>query len=135
MLRGWIQLFGFKPGNQVDPEFRPALRSVIATLRSSGYSVTVNSLYRSSSYQQELHRRWEEGDPSIIAEPAPPGESAHNYGMAADLDLDPPDIDVLGDVAEMFGLTWGGFEDPVHVELSDWRGRTGRWDMTRLIPL
>lgn len=135
MLRGWIRLFGFKPGQQVDPLFRPILRGLIATLRSEGYSVTVNSLYRSLGYQQELHRRWEAGDPSIIAEPAPPGESAHNYGMAADLDLDPSDSDVLGDVAEMFGLTWGGFDDPVHVELADWRDRAGRWDLSRLIPL
>lgn len=119
----------------VDRRFRDSLRAVIAELQTAGYRVSANSLYRSPAYQEELHRRWEAGDQDIITEPAPPGQSAHNYGMAADLNLDPPDYDALGEAAELYGLVWGGSDDPVHVEVANWRELTKGWKSSQLIPL
>lgn len=119
----------------VDARLRAPLRAVIAELQRAGYSVTASSLYRSPAYQEELHRRWEEGDPDIITEPAPPGQSAHNYGMAADLNLDPPDYEALGEAAEIYGLQWAGPDDPVHVEIVNWRELTRAWSSRQLVPL
>ena len=65
------------------------------------------------------------------------GESAHNYGMAADLihstmawNLDPKSWGVLGHIGKEISvqsgiaITWGGdwkFFDPAHWELEDWQ--------------
>ncbi len=109
------------------------LRSVEAELRAMGYGVTRSSVWRSRAYQQELHDRWEQGDETIIAEPAPPGRSAHNYGMAADLTIDPPDYDLLGEIAEAYGLVQPDPEgDPVHIEVANWRQLIKGWSERRL---
>ncbi len=127
--------FRRRRSSSVDPRFRAPLRAVIAELQDAGYRVSANSLYRSPAYQEELHRRWEEGDPDIITEPAPAGGSAHNYGMAADLHLEPPDYEVLDQLAEAYGLVWGGSEDEVHVQLKDWRELTKGWSSNNLVAL
>src|SRR5258708_38862501 len=142
MLSTFRRIFGFKPSAQVDRDFRGPLRQVIADLQAEGYTVVTNSLYRSPRYQQELHDRWEAGDPSVITEPAPPWESAHNYGMGGDLEpyapgATEPDYDALAWAAENNGLLWAGWDDPGHVELPEWRARVRalRWNEARLVPL
>lgn len=136
LLGRFLRRGGKEDRARSDPRFAPALRALEAELRAMGYTVTRSSLWRSRQYQEELHNRWEQGDPTIITEPAPPGRSSHQYGMAADLTLDPPDYDVLGEVAEDFGLVQPDPEgDPVHVELPNWRQLTRGWSERRMVPV
>ncbi|SRR5712691_2904668 len=113
---------------KADIRFKVRLERAIRELKDAGYLVRVNSVYRSKAQQRELHQRWEEGDPQVIAEPAPPGRSAHNFGMAADLNLQPEDFDALQQAAEDNGLAYPDPEgDPVHIELPNWRDLTKGW--------
>jgi len=109
-----------------DPRFVGRWRRLRDVLSEGGHPVTVTSAYRSLADQQQLIRRWENGDPDIITEPAPPGESAHQYGFAIDVVTD--DYDVLGDEAAKVGLDQPDPEnDPVHIELPGWRELTGNF--------
>ncbi len=122
---------------QADVRFKARLQRVVEDLQEAGYTVRVNSVYRSNAQQQRLIDLWDEGDSSVVAQPAPVGQSAHNYGMAADLNLDPPDYDVLGQVAENNGLVQPDPEgDEVHIELPDWRELKRGWTASgRLVEL
>ncbi len=119
---------------QVDGRLVAALSELVQLLAQEGYEARISSAYRSRRDQQELIRRWEEGDPDIIAQPAPPGRSAHNFGFAVDIVLDPPDYDFLGAAAAEVGLVQPDPDgDPVHVELPNWRRLTRGWNERRLV--
>lgn len=72
-----------------DPEpLHPGFREDVTTfLAASPYTWYVLSGYRSLEEQADLYARYQAGGPTA----APPGRSAHNYGLAVDvvLDVDP----------------------------------------------
>lgn len=75
--------------SRVDPvrlksQFR---QDVNALLRDSPYDWTVIYGYRSLAEQQVLWEKYQAGGPKA----APPGKSAHNYGLAVDVALDGSD--------------------------------------------
>jgi len=56
--------------------------------------------------------------------------------MAIDVTIDPEDYDVLGELADQFGILQPDLEeDPVHVELPGWRQLIKGWSERRLVPL
>ncbi len=117
-----------------DPRFVGRWRRLRYILSEGGHPVTVTSAYRSLADQQQLIQRWERGDPDIITEPAPPGESAHQYGFAIDVVTD--DYDVLGEEAEKVGLVQPDPEnDPVHIELPGWRDLTDNFSEGGLVAI
>jgi len=71
---------------RVDPDLlKPAFRAdVEALLDLSPFSWVVTYGYRSIAEQAELHTKYLAGGPRA----APPGESAHNFGLAVDVVLD-----------------------------------------------
>jgi len=80
--------------------------------------LVVTSSFRSPSKQAALYKKWLSGESQIPA--APPGRSAHGYGLAFDLariGKDPftdPLLAWLGQVWTSWGGEYGGRRDPVH---------------------
>lgn len=115
------------------PDFRARLFRVLTDMyEKTGYKMSVTSGYRSYQSQKEL---WDQGrnKPGSVVTNAKPGESFHNFGLAADCCFiskdDPylekhPDKDKLwaryGEIANLHGLRWGGsltkLVDLPHVE-------------------
>ncbi len=127
---------GPRGASRLDPRFRERWLLLRDELRAQGYTVKENSAFRSRREQEDLIRRWQRRDPAVITEPAPPGQSAQQYGMAIDVTIDPEDYDVLGELADQFGILQPDLEeDPVHVELPGWRQLIKGWSERRLVPL
>jgi peptidoglycan L-alanyl-D-glutamate endopeptidase CwlK len=112
------------------PPFRALLEELIAECRRLGAYFFATAGYRSGCEQTKL---WCQGRTTTgpIVTQARAGESAHNYGIAADFvrsvypDRVVPDwsgssYDVLGAVARELGLVWGGTwktPDRPHIQL------------------
>jgi len=80
--------------------------------------LVVTSARRSSTDQQRLYARYLRGESKLPA--APPGRSAHEFGLAFDLarlGVDAktdPFLIALGEVWSYYGGRHGGRQDPVH---------------------
>ncbi len=99
------------------PEFWAVVREVFNAAGEEGIGVRIESTYRSSAVQARLYKAWlARGKQGLPA--APPGQSFHEFGLAIDISTDPPDaLERVGEIAEDFGLRWGGFfDDPVHID-------------------
>ena len=74
---------------RVDPKLlQPSFRfDVEKLLRESPYSWTVTYGYRTIEEQESLWEKYKAGGPRA----APPGKSAHNFGLAIDVALDGDD--------------------------------------------
>lgn len=99
------------------PEFQQALDRFIADAPGG---ITINSGYRSVERQQQL---WDEalqkyGSPEAARKwVAPPGNSQHNYGRAADLGYASPDVRAWAhENAANYGLNFPMSWEPWHVE-------------------
>jgi LAS superfamily LD-carboxypeptidase LdcB len=119
-------------GRAVHPELRRIVQlDILRELVEAGIDARVTSGHRSIARQRQLYRAHLRGGPLA----APPGKSAHNYGLAVDIAL--PGVDPssffgwrkyrkLHAIAERWGLvTLDGAqrrEDPYHLEWPDWRG-------------
>jgi hypothetical protein len=98
------------------PEIRPFGEALLAQAGAAGLLPRVTSTLRSYSDQQELYRRYVAGISPYPA--APPGASAHEYGLAFDMDVVPHSaLADLGALWQSWGGGWGGARDPVHFEL------------------
>lgn len=121
---------------RVDPRFLERWQRLRSLLEEEGYSIKVSSAYRSRRDQEELIRRWERDDPGVITRPAQPGQSAHQFGMAIDVTIDPQDWDRLGELAASVGLEQPDpDEDPVHIEFPNWRAYAPAFNEGRLVPV
>lgn len=101
------------------PELRPYASALVDLAGRSGLQPRVTSARRSHAEQARLYRRYLAGlQPYPVA---PPGSSAHEFGMAFDLVVSPYDLTVfrqLGQIWLSWGGVWGGaFDDPIHFEL------------------
>jgi D-alanyl-D-alanine carboxypeptidase len=97
------------------PELAAAARDLIDAASTAGLQPRVTSALRSHAEQKRLYSRFLAGNQYYNV--APPGQSAHEYGMAFDMVVSP--MEALEDV----GYTWqqwgGGWNqgDAVHFEL------------------
>ncbi len=108
------------------PGFWARFRQVIDAAAEEDIAIRISSAFRSSAEQAKLYsdyrRRLADFHAGIRDEPglpaAPPGQSFHEVGLAVDVLTDPPDaIERVAEIAEEFGLRWGGdFGDPVHFD-------------------
>ena len=112
------------------------LEDVASMLGNSPYSWYVVSGYRSIPEQIELYKKYKAGGPRA----APPGKSAHNFGLAIDVVLDmdgaKPGLQPSWDT-KLPGWLWlkakcaahprlksgWSFNDWPHIEAYKWRGR------------
>lgn len=132
--------------DELYPPFADRLVLLVDNMHSLGHEMWATNALRSFERQREIFkigRRGIEGEK--IATKAPPGYSAHQYGVACDLCADKdadaeglqplwtgPVYDVLGGEARRVGLEWGGdwatlSKDRGHVQLPLKR-RGFEWD-------
>lgn len=112
-LAKWLKPNGGNTGNWRNiADLNPVLaRQLVALAKATGEPIVVTSGYRSKQEQAEI-------DPGTNPA-APPGLSAHQFGMAADVEMSARQAAL----APKFGLEHGqagpGVEDPPHTELTD----------------
>lgn len=114
------------------PPFANAVREFLSLADQAGVPVTLVSGYRSMTEQAALYRlgrtleevrnpTHKRGQGGSVTD-APPGQSAHNYGLA--VDLDSPQLTLVMQAAAAFGfgvVSW----DPDHIEWPGWRQLVG----------
>lgn len=117
------------------PPFAAALTDLLAAALAQGAQFFVISGFRTYGEQTAL---WQQGRtaPGRIVTNAMGGQSAHNFGIAADLcrdgfvdraglqpDWKPEAYEILRELAPKHGLVWGGswrFADNPHVQLPNY---------------
>lgn len=101
------------------PEFLSKVLEVAAACQARGAEYFATFGLRSFDEQAALYKAYQAGTGGRAA---PPGESAHNYGIAVDFtfNADPtsdvlnkpdwkaPEYQILGEEAQRAGLVWGG---------------------------
>lgn len=116
------------------PPFLTRLQALLDEAMSRRKAYWVIELHRSYDRSGELFAQGRT-KPGPIVTNAKGGESAHNFGLAADLVLDgyldraglqpdyrPASYDLLGELCPKHGLVWGGswkFKDRPHVQMPD----------------
>ena len=98
----------------MDPALEPFARDLVAIAGQAGLQPRVTSTRRTHAEQKRLYDRYLAGAAQYPA--APPGSSAHEYGLAFDLLVTP--YEALGDLANVWtqaGGTWHA-SDPIHFE-------------------
>jgi hypothetical protein len=88
------------------PAFKQALQQTLNEAAKQGLKVVVNNAFRSSKEQADLMKK-----KSKYPEVAEPWRSLHQYGLAADLNIEgnnKEDYYKLADIARQYGLRWGG---------------------------
>ncbi len=120
----------------LDPRVRPAVSAALAWAKHYGLHVTVTSAKRERSKQAALYRQYlackarhERIDPSnpnpACRYPAnPPGDSAHEYGMAFDSAVPAGEWGAWTDLRRALGWRVPD-NDRVHAEVQDWREKLG----------
>lgn len=101
----------------LEKNFAVLVSFVLYAMDYFGVSYTITSGFRSPEKQAELIRRWEAGDPGIVAKPST--TSKHLSGKAIDISCENPSW--LGYFANWAGVMWGGnfsSYDPVHLQVS-----------------
>lgn len=117
--------------SKLQSQFRDDINDVLG---NSPYTWLVTHAYRSLKTQDELYQKYLKGGPKA----APPGKSAHNFGLAVDvvLDADPatPGIQPSWDI-RLAGWLWlfvaikkhprlksgVSFNDACHIERYKWK--------------
>jgi hypothetical protein len=101
----------------LDESLRPFAEYLVRAASDAGLAPRITSTRRSSAEQERLYRRFLAGQAPFPA--APPGASAHEYGWAFDMVVEP--FEALEDVGRFWqselGGEWGRQSDPVHFQL------------------
>lgn len=117
------------------PPFLAKLQALLDEALSHKRAYWVIEGHRSYERSDELYAQGR-SKPGPIVTNAKAGQSAHNFGLAADLVLDgymdraglqpdfrPSSYDLLGELCPKHGLVWGGswvFKDRPHVQMPGW---------------
>jgi hypothetical protein len=108
------------------PELAAAARDLVDAAGRAGLQPRITSTIRSNSEQRRLYNRFLAGQAGYPV--VPPGQSAHEYGLAFDMVVSP--MEALADVGytwQQWGGGWNG-SDAVHFELpgaSQWARQQG----------
>jgi D-alanyl-D-alanine carboxypeptidase len=97
------------------PELRPWAERLLSVANTARINPVVTSAYRTHAQQAKLYAARASSRYPV----AVPGTSAHEYGLAFDLNVTPDGTNLadLGAVWQSWGGVWGGtFGDPVHFE-------------------
>ncbi len=125
----------------LEPELKPLIEQLIMGAEiATGLEWIVTSGRRTMAEQQKLYDQGRTTKGAIVTK-AKPGQSAHNFGLAADLApmkdgkiwwSAPESVwQAMADTAVKLGLTAGfyfkSFKDMPHVELSTWKQAQADW--------
>jgi len=133
----------------LDPEFKAKIEQLIQGVSQvTGRTWIVTSGGRTMAKQKVIYAQGRNGDTRPIVSNAPPGSSAHNFNLAADLaplkldgtiDWNVPDKmwKLMADLAVEMGLTAGyyfkSFHDAPHVEDPGWKIEQAAWKAGTLV--
>lgn len=132
--------------DSLEPQFRNKIAQLITAAEiATGLEWIVTSCRRTMAEQQRLYDQGRK-TPGQIVTKAPPGSSAHNYGLAADLApmkddkiwWKAPDAiwKQMADIAVSLGLEAGyyfkSFHDAPHVQDPSWKDQQKLWKEGRL---
>src|SRR6267378_1431027 len=112
--------------SDLDPELASFARDLVEAAGRAGLQPRITSTIRSYSEQRRPYNRLRAGQAGYPV--APPGQSAHEYGLAFDMVVSP--MEALADVGatwQSWGGGWNG-SDAVHFELpgaSQWARQQG----------
>ena len=107
--------------NDLVPELQPWASDLLLAAGRAGLQPRITSTIRTNSEQRRLYNRYLAGQAGYTV--VPPGQSAHEYGLAFDMVVSP--LEALADVGYTW-VQWGGAwngNDAVHFELpgaSEW---------------
>ena len=132
---------GLNKLDTLDPAFRGKIQTLLDIIAAHDLYVCIVSAQRTIADQNKLYKQGRDGQPGAIVTNAKGGQSPHNFGMAIDLcplndngNLNWNDIngfELIGEVAEEMGLTWGGnfksIKDRPHVEDPQWKEVQAAW--------
>src|SRR5258708_34226857 len=102
--------------NGLEPEIQTGAYDLFFGASDAGLAPQLTSGLRSATQQFRLWRAYLRGGRSFPA--APPGLSAHEYGIAFDMTATP--FESLADIGatwQDWGGSWGGAADPVHFQI------------------
>lgn len=103
----WLSPTG---GNEVLKFQRPLAEALVRLAKASGQPIRVNSAFRSNKEQADLYQQYLNGTGNLAA---PPGQSNHNHGAAADVELTARQREL----APKFGLGFPVAGEDWHIEL------------------
>lgn len=131
----------------LEPDFRAKVVELLAKAEeATGLKWVVTSARRTMAEQQELYDQGRKNNKPVVTK-APPGSSAHNFGLAADLAPVKADGNIwweapkgkwraMADVAQGMGLVAGYYFktifDAPHVESKNWRLVRADWQSGKL---
>jgi len=104
--------------SSLHPALQPWAEWMFRWAKSIDGKFVITSARRSYADQVRLRNRYLRGESKIYA--APPGQSAHQSGLAFDMArigvdaLQDPLLMALGPWWQYYGGRWGGAADPVH---------------------
>jgi peptidoglycan LD-endopeptidase CwlK len=121
--------------DDLKPDVRPLVDAFLASVAAAGIDMIVTCTLRSNDEQAALYAQGRT-TPGHIVTDAPPGESAHNWGLAIDIvpmvngkpdwNGGDPVWKQIGALGQAAGLEWAGepgfpFPEEPHFQLPDWR--------------
>jgi peptidoglycan L-alanyl-D-glutamate endopeptidase CwlK len=120
---------------------QPIVRKFVEQARAAGYRVVIASGTRTMGEQAALYAKGRTAGGAKVTN-APPGESAHNFGLAVDFAFgnaigqptwpEGAPWAAVAAIGKRLGLEWGGdwkggFVDRPHLELPVWRNVRTAW--------
>lgn len=132
--------------NTLEPDFKPIIEELIAKVNDATDLTWGISDGRRTMAQQAAIYAQGRTSPGKVVSNAPPGSSAHNFGLAVDLwpmkgngfDWGTHDIlfKTMADIAVSLGLTAGYYfhtiHDAPHVEMPRWKAQQALWKAGKL---
>ena len=98
---------------RIHPSLKTVARNLPKVAASQGFQVRITSGYRSRAQQAKLYNDYVTGKALYPANP--PGQSAHEYGLA--LDILSTNTNALVNMLSSVGLLWAGPGDPIHFQM------------------
>lgn len=126
----------------LEPDFRLIVEKLIAkTNEATGRKWGISDARRTMAQQAAIYAQGRT-KPGKVVSNAPPGRSAHNFGLAVDLwPMKGNDFDwrasndlfkIMADIAVSLGLTAGFYfktiHDAPHVEMPRWKEQQALWN-------
>ena len=131
----------------LEPEFKPKIAALLLASESvTGLKWVVTAARRTMAEQKAIYAQGRTAPGKVVSN-APPGSSAHNYGLAADLAPLKKDGSIwwgapksiwqkMADEAVKLGLTSGFYFktifDAPHVESPSWKQRRALWQSGKI---
>ncbi len=132
--------------DSLEPDFQPLVTELLTKVNAAtGRTWGISDGRRTMAQQKAIFAQGRTAPGKVVSN-APPGSSAHNFGLAVDIwpmkdgdfDWTAPDdmFHIMADIAVSMGLTAGYFfhsiHDAPHVETPRWKTQQALWRSGKL---